>query len=176
VGVAGQILEHLSSAPEGRFGVDDPVFVLESGEDGLPGFGFEAPVDAKASGLGGAAEMSEEAGSEASTEDADRKEEASAGGDPARAIGRESTAGDDAVNVGVVVEALAPGVKERHEPDLRPEVLRIAGDLEQGLGDRPEEKPVEETPMAEGQRRKLPGQGEDDVEVADIQEIGAPGL
>jgi hypothetical protein len=49
----------------------------------------------------------------------------------------------NAVHMGVVFEVLAPGVQDGHEPDLGPEVLRVGGDLLQGLGGGFEQDPVD---------------------------------
>jgi hypothetical protein len=52
---------------------------------------------------------------------------------------RSQTAGGNyAVYVRMMLEFLIPGVQDAEESDLRAETARIAGDLEQRLGTRPE--------------------------------------
>ena len=55
----------------------------------------------------------------------------------------KSTSRHHAVHMGVVFEVLAPGVQDRQESDLGPEMLRIGGDLLQGLGGGAEQKAVD---------------------------------
>ena len=50
----------------------------------------------------------------------------------------------------VVFEVLAPGVQNRQEPDLGPEVLRIKSDLPQGLGGGLEQNPVDPPRVLQG--------------------------
>ena len=66
--------------------------------------------------------------------------------------GDEPAAGDDAVDVGVVLEVLPPGVQDGQEADLGPEVLRVGGDLLQGLGGGPEQQAVDHPRVLQGDR------------------------
>ena len=49
-------------------------------------------------------------------------------------IRSETAGGKHAVDMGMVLQALIPGVEHAEEADLRAEVPRIASDLDQGLG------------------------------------------
>ena len=51
------------------------------------------------------------------------------GSDPAAAIEGDPAGRHDAVGMGVVVEGLTPAVQHGGDPDPRPEVLGIGGDL-----------------------------------------------
>jgi hypothetical protein len=76
------------------------------------------------------------------------------------------------MNVRMVLQVLAPGVKHADEADLGVEMLRIGGDRAQRLGRRPEKNGVDRSLVLErdfgGGRR----QGEDDVEIRHRQQIG----
>ena len=52
------------------------------------------------------------------------EEEAGGTGDPARPVRRQAAAGNDAVDVRMVIEVLAPSVEDREEPDLGAEMAR----------------------------------------------------
>jgi len=51
---------------------------------------------------------------------------------PLAVIRRESPAGHDAVNVGMRLQRLPPGMEDAQKSDLRAEVFRIGGDFQQG--------------------------------------------
>ena len=87
--------------------------------------------------LEGGPEPGEELAPEDAAEDADRQEEVVAAGDPTAPVGREPAAGDDAMDVRVQREVLAPGVQHRQHADLGPEVLRVGGHLAAGSPRRP---------------------------------------
>ena len=68
-------------------------------------------------------------------------------------------------------QVLTPGVKYAKEADLCSEVLGVTGHLEHGFGASPVEQVVDESLVAEGQRRELMGKGKDDVEVGHGQQF-----
>ena len=126
-------LSTCSGPAEGGLGVDDP---LGPGAGGEPapelarvGQRGELAVEGEPAPVEGGPEQGQELAPEDAAEDADRQEEARPAGDPARAVGGEPAAGDDAVDVGVVLEVLPPGVEDGQEADLGPEVLGVGGDL-----------------------------------------------
>ncbi len=98
VGVTRQVLEHLRRSAKGRLSVDDPVMLHRRVQQPLEGaIVFDA--DQLAGGLC-ALEQVDELAAQDAREDAHRQEEPGAAGNPL-SIGRQSTAGDDAVNVRV---------------------------------------------------------------------------
>ena len=71
------------------------------------------------------------------------------------------------MDVGVMLEVLAPGVEHGQEADLGPEVLGIGGDLLQGLRGGAEEQAVDDPRVLQGDRAEGRREGEDDVKVLD---------
>ena len=80
----------------------------------------------------------------------DGQEEAWPAAEPARAIGRESAAGDEAMDVGMMGERLAPCVKNGQEPDLTAEVPRIGGDDLERCGDGVEQDGIDDCLIVKG--------------------------
>jgi len=99
-------------------------------------------------------------------ENIDRQEESLLRVDPPRVVRRQTAGGNNTVNMRMMLEFLVPGVKDAEESDFRTEALRIAGDLQQRLGARAEQQGINLAFVLQGQRRKLPGQGKDHVDVA----------
>ena len=130
-------------AAEGRLGVDDPLGPGGGGEPALEfgrlGQRAEPAVEGEPPPVEGGPEQREELSPEDAAEDADRQEEPRPAGDPSRGVGRDPAAGDDAVDVGVMLQVLPPGVEDGQEADLGPEVPGVGGDLLQGLGGGTEE-------------------------------------
>ena len=62
-----------------------------------------------------------------------QQEHRMAGGDPALMIGRQSAAGNDAVDMVMGQQVRTPRVQDGEESDLRAESFGIGGDFEQGL-------------------------------------------
>jgi len=72
-------------------------------------------------------------------EGADREQEvATFGRDPLLLRGVQRPAGDDTVDMEVLVQGLTPGVQHHGDPELAPEPLGIAPERLQGGGSAPE--------------------------------------
>ena len=67
------------------------------------------------------------------------KEARAPGAHPVRVIPREAAGSDDAVNVGMMLQLLIPGVQDAEEADLCAEMLSICSDLKQRLRARAEQ-------------------------------------
>jgi hypothetical protein len=76
---------------------------------------------------------------EASREDTDGQEEVGATRHPTCTIRRYPTGGQDTMEMGVMVELLAPGVEHGEAADLSPEMLWVPSDVLERLGDRAKE-------------------------------------
>ena len=84
-------------------------------------------------------------------------------------VGPQAAAGDHTVNVGMVGERLAPGMKNGKEADFGAEMFRVAGNgLERGGGGG-EQQVIKHFLVLQGQRIELFGNGEDNVEIGDRQ-------
>jgi len=71
----------------------------------------------------------------------------------------------------MIHEVLAPGVQHTDTPYLCPEMFRVACELCEGLGDRTEKKIVQDLAVHGDQGIEFGGEGEDQMEIRDGQEI-----
>jgi hypothetical protein len=62
-------------------------------------------------------------------------------------------------------------MKHGEETDLGSEMLGVEGNFQKSFGARPEQQVVEELLVLQQQGRELVGQGKDDVEVADREQL-----
>jgi len=107
-------------------------------------------------------------------EDSHREKEPGSAGDPPRAVLGESSARDEAMDMRMVLEGLAPGVQHGKHADLRTEVLGISGDRAESLRGCPEQDVIDELLVLECDARQLVRDGEDNVEVLDGQDLSLP--
>lgn len=101
-----------------------------------------------------------------------RQEEAEAAASPSIAIGGVATAGHDAMDMRVVVEVLAPGVKHRGDADLGADVLGVGSDRSERLGRGGEQQAVDRGLVLVGHGADRRRQGEHDVKVGNRQQLG----
>src|ERR1017187_2794855 len=176
MGVAAEILQHVLRSAKGGLGVDHPFLVLEWRQ-----------VPAKSAGIAKRREVAEELefsggmslgksfqkeAAEASAENLDGQQELTAARDPTVIVWGETAAGDDAMQVGMKVKVLPPGMEYGEEPGFHPQALGIAGNGEQGLGDGAEEDVVDDLLVVEGDVGDGLGQSEDHVKVFGGQQLG----
>src|SRR5262249_54586596 len=79
-----------------------------------------------------------------------REQEAGAAAHPAVAPRREAAPGDDAMDVGMQLQVLPPGVQHRQHTDLGPQVLRVRSHLDQGLRGGPQQQAVDLARVGQG--------------------------
>ena len=96
------------------------------------------------------------------------------GRDPARVVGRESTAGHHAVDVRMWSQRLSPGVEDGQEASLGAKVLRIGRDLEQCGSTGLKEQRKQLSLVLPHQRHQLMWDAEDEMIVADRQQFLPP--
>ena len=78
-------------------------------------------------------------------QDLDGQEETVSRWNPASVVQVEPTPGDDAVQVGVKPQVLAPGVQDRSEADVRAEVFGISSEgVKRGRSDG-KQQPIDDT-------------------------------
>ena len=91
-------------------------------------------------------------------------------------IRSEAAGGNHAVDMGMMLQSLIPGMEHAEEADLGAEVAGIAGDLQQGFGAGVKQQVVDQPFVLQGQRSEFPRQGEDDMDVAGGQQFPFPRL
>jgi len=101
----------------------------------------------------------------------DGQEEAGPAAEPVP-VGREGAARDEAMDVRMMSECLAPCVQNGQEPDLAAEVPRVGGDGLERPGDGVEQDGIDHGLVVEGDPGDVGRHGEDDVEVRHRQQIG----
>jgi hypothetical protein len=104
----------------------------------------------------GATELIHEQVAETRGQHAHRQEEAGFARDPACLVWRNPAAGDNAVEMRVVVQCLPPGVQHRNRAGLGAEVAAVSGNLAKGLGGSAEENGIDDLLVVE---RDLRGRG-----------------
>ncbi len=85
------------------------------------------------------------------------KEIAGSGVYPLRVIRRQPAGSHDAVNMGMMLELLIPGVEDTKEADLGAEMLGIRGSFDQGFGAAAEQQTVNHGFVLQGQWCQLMG-------------------
>ncbi len=87
------------------------------------------------------------------------QEEAVRGAEPAGVVERESAGRHDAMDMGMVLELLIPGMEHTEETDMGAQMFRITGNFEQGFGTGTEQQTVEEPRVLqdEGRQANRPG-------------------
>ena len=148
MGVGTEITEDVFGAAERRLGVDDPVVAEQRTEPGgkslRRGQRCKLAMKLERAFAKSPVERRHELTAKDSAEDFLREEEAVVRGDPAGVIGSEAASGYDAVDMGMMLQSLVPGVEHAEEADLGAEVTRVAGDLEQGFATGAKQKVVEQ--------------------------------
>jgi hypothetical protein len=136
---------------------------------------IEFAEERQPAGCMGIGEPRQEEPPEQAGQDAHRHQEAGSASHPACAVERDPAARDDHVQMRMVGHRRAPGVEHGSGTDAGAEVLGIGRDGEQRLGRRLEQRVVDHRHVLVGDRGDLGRQGEDQVEVADRQQIGLAG-
>ena len=107
----------------------------------------------------------QELAAEEAPKDADRQKEPATTSDPAVAVRREPSTRHDAVDVGMDIQGLAPGVEDGEAADLCTQVLGISCDLLEGLGRSSEQDPVDDLLVLESESGEFVRDAEDQMEV-----------
>jgi len=172
VDVAAEIAQQDLGFGEGALGVDDPRVLVEGLAQCRPAVRIlqlrlarevERPCDLQR--LQGFNEFLPEH----RRQGFDRKQEVFRRADEPAAVVGQHAAGDDAVDMRMVVERLAPGVEYHDDPQApAPAVLRKGL---QGLGGNAEQEVVDQQAVVAGQRQQGFGKRKDDVEVLDGQQV-----
>ena len=153
VGIAAEILQDVLGSAERWFGVDDPVFAEERTQPGSEELGMgercEFSRQVQLTVFKGRLQAGDELATKYAPQYSDGKKEAWVRSNPAGVIAGESAGGNDAMDMGMKLEFLVPGVKHAEEADLGFERGGMARDLQQGFGAGPEQQTVDEFPVLE---------------------------
>jgi hypothetical protein len=130
--VSAEILEYVVGTAEGWFGVDDPVFSEQRSQPGSEDLGLRVQ-----SQIAGEVQLvmlksrleTDELAAKHTSEYLNGEKEARARSNPASVIERESTGGNNAVNMGMKLELLVPGMKHAEEADLGAKMSGVASDF-----------------------------------------------
>src|SRR5665213_873892 len=175
VGITAEIAQRVFRAAEGWLGIDDPVVAEQGSEPCGKGSRFgkrrEMAVELKLVLVEGGLQSGDELAAKDAAEHLDRQEETVSRRDPACVVGGEAASGGDAVDMGMMLEPLVPGVEHAEESDLRAEVAGIAGDLKQGRGTGLKEQVVDHALVLEREGSEFARQSEDEMHVAGGQEL-----
>ena len=134
VGVPREIVQHVGGAAEGRLGVHHPRLAIERPEKGakgdVGGERLERPESEPPVREARRAARHEFAAKDL-PEHLDGEKEGRPRVDPPRTIRRQPAGRHDAVDVGMVLQPLAPRMEDHEPADRGAETLRVRGDLEQ---------------------------------------------
>src|SRR5271165_2639484 len=160
---------------EGRFAIDHPVMAEQGSKPGGEGSRFskrgEVAVELECALAKGGLKSSDELTAEDTAEHRDGKEEGVAGGDPSGVAGSEATGGNDAVDMGMRLEPLIPGVQHAEETDLGAQMSGIASHFEQGCGAGAKQQVVDELLVLQGKVCQFARQSKDYVYIAGGQQL-----
>jgi hypothetical protein len=178
VGIAAEIAKHLLGTAERGLRVNHPVLTEERAEESSESPGtcqrYEISVEAELALGEGTLESGDELTPEDSPQHLNGEKEAIAGADPASVIGREAARRNHAMDMGMMLQFLVPGVEHAEETRLGTEMLRRTSHFEQRRRRGAEQEIVKDLLVLQGQRGEPMREGEDDVDVRRGQEFPAP--
>jgi len=135
---ARPIFQHVGRAAKRRFGIDHPLSVLERGQELLPRLGGSQGMTVARPRQAALRMILAEPGQEETpkhpTQHADWEEEGGAARQPLGPIRGQPASGNHTVEMGMMVQGLAPGMQHREEADVRAEMPRIVCHSQEGLG------------------------------------------
>ena len=176
VRVAAEVVEDLFGAGEGSLRIDDPLGLAGRaevlGEARWVAERLQPAGEVELSGLECVLQRREEHPPEVAGQDPNRQEEPGAAGNPGAPVVGEPPTRNDAVQMGMMHERLAPGMEDREEAELGAEVARVGSDRAERVCDGPEEQTLDDGLVLCGDLGDSRGHGEDDVEVLDRQQVG----
>ena len=165
--VARQISQNLVGPGKGPLGIDVPLLArgrVQKFGEGL-GLGQRGELAVELKLLLGLKLL--QTGAELAAEDrgerADGEEVLAPGADPARAVAGETAAGDDAVQMVMADQGLAPGVQDGRDAQLHAET--VLAELEQGLTRGGKQERIKRALVLLDERVEHVGQGENQMEV-----------
>ena len=128
--------------------------------------------EVQGAGVEGSLQTFEEQAAEEPGERLDGEEEVRPPGDPSRAVVGKTAAWNDAMDMGMMRQRLAPCMQDGDDADLGAEPAWVSGERRHRFGRRLEQDRVDGGLVLEGDRRDRRGQREDDVEIGNRQKFG----
>jgi len=176
MGIAAEIIEHLLGSAERALGVDDPANGAQRPQAGSEGGGRgqagQIAEEPELTRLERRLEAGQEKPAVETRQHLYRQKEARAAADPAGPVGRWPTTRHDAVDMGMMMQVLSPGVQDGHQPDLGAEMPGIGSDDAQRLGGDGEQDAIDHGLIVESDLCDRRRHREDDVEVRHRQQLG----
>ena len=175
VRVSREILQHVGRTAKGRLGIDHPALSKEGPEKGPKGGRggerLERPRKVQSALVKGVAQAGDEFPAKDLPEHLHGKKEGLARVDPSCAVRGHAAGRHHAMDVRMMLQALAPRVEDHQPADGGAEALRVGRDLEQRGRRGAEEEVVHDVLVRQRQARQQFGHGENHVHVADGQEF-----
>jgi hypothetical protein len=135
VRIAGEIVQNMLGTSEWGLGIDDPVLAKELSKKFSKAMWFdktlECAVELEPVLTKELFQSRDELASEDATQRGDGQEESYRGGDPSGAVGCETASRNDVMDVRMMVKVLSPSVEHAKKPDICPQMLWVASELEQ---------------------------------------------
>ena len=180
VGVGTEIAQGMLGTSEGSFAVDDPVMAKQLPEPGGEELGLGEELEVAMEAEFALGESAPQRGHELAAKHPAQhfvgKKEGAAGLDPARVIGGQTTGREYAMDMGMKLELLIPGVQYAEETDLGAKMLGIEGHLEQSFGAGVEQEIVDHFLVLQSEWRQFTRQSENDMHVRGGQQLAAARL
>src|SRR5258707_883505 len=124
VGIAGQVVENMFGAAEGRLGVDDPVLLAEFPEEAAEcarqGKLLQRAMELEPVVFEQFIKPCPELAAEAAAECLNGQEKTARGIDPTGAIRSQAAGRNDVVDMGMMLEVLSPGMEQAENPMSAP--------------------------------------------------------
>src|SRR4051794_37639888 len=176
MGIATEIIENPLGSAERSLGIDHPTNGAQraqaGGEDGWRGQAGQIAEEPEVAGIERRLEAGQKESSVETRQHLYRQKEAGAAADPTGPVDRGPATRHDAVDMGMMVQVLPPGMQDGHQPDLGAEMPGIGSDDAQRLGGGREQDAVDDGLIVERDLSDRRRHREDDVEVRYRQQLG----
>jgi len=177
MGIAAEIVNGVAEAVEGFLNEGEPVLFAEGVAESIPVIGITEMQDIAGKGQPASGKKllkgREEDAAELFTEDPDGEEEmfTAANKLPVR---RKAGAGNDAVDVGMEIQLLSPGVKDLDDTGNGAEIFPVGRKLQEGSGDTFVEEGIEELLVLIKDRIKLGRKSDNDMKIGSVNNFSLP--
>jgi len=173
--VSPQITKHMRRPAEGRLRIHDPVLAeeraQECGKALRLGQMAEFAGETQPTPTKGPFQPCDEFAAEHAAEHLHWQEEAITRSNPVRAIRRQTSGRNRAMDMRMVQQVLPPRVQDAEEPDFRSEMFGVGSHFKERSRDGAEEQVVEEALVLKNERAQLAWQCKDDMEIRGCEEF-----